>query len=64
MAWYSDKVSCHLSSGGTVDTVVVGLQISVLKSLAAQWLLNAFDYCAHHFDIANAFRSVGIDCSL
>ena len=64
VAWYSDKVSCHLSSGGTVDTMVVGLQNSVLKALAAQWLLDAFDYCAYHLDIGKEFRSVGIDFSL
>ena len=47
-----------------MDTLVVGLQISILRALAAQWLLNALDYYAHHLDIANTFRSVGIDFSL
>ena len=54
-------MASHLDSGGTLDTLAVGLQLSSLKALAAKWFVDAFAYCTHHVDIAKAFRLVGID---
>ena len=39
VAWYFDKVLCHLSSGGTVDTMVVGLQKQCSEGISCSMVI-------------------------
>ena len=57
--WYSDQVCSNLDKGGT--NTVVDLKMSIVKPLAAHWLVELYDYLlTKPAIIVNGFRGAGI----
>ena len=44
MEWYSNSITDELDSRKYINQVQVGLQISTIKPLSANWFIGAFDY--------------------
>ena len=42
--WYSSCVAKELKSGKSVNDINIGLQMSLVKPLSANWFISAFDY--------------------
>ena len=58
-SWYSDQICSSLKGDEYEPTV--DLQMSVVKSLGAQWLIEMYDYMKSRPDIiSNGFRDAGI----
>ena len=59
--WYSKSVTEELDSGKPVNQDQVGLQMSIIKPLSANWFISAFDYIRTSPDIIiNGFEAAGI----
>ena len=59
--WYSDEVKAQLDNEISIQEVKVQMPLSKMKSLAARWLVGAFDYLQDHEQFAvNGFKQAGI----
>ena len=59
--WYSSCVAKELKSGKSVNDINIGLQMSVVKPLSANWFISAFYYIHSCHDIlCNGFKAAGI----
>ena len=59
--WYSSCVAKELKSGKSVNDINIGLQMSLVKPLSANWFVSAFDYIRSSPDIiCNGFKAAGI----
>ena len=59
--WYSSCVAKELKCGKSVNDINIGLQISLVKPLSANWFISAFDYISSSPDIiCNGFKAAGI----
>ena len=54
-------VAKELKSGKSVNDINIGLQMSVIKPMSANWFISAYDYIHFSRDIiCNGFRAAGI----
>ena len=51
--WYSKRVSEQLNSGIDIDSIKIGLQMSVVKPLSANWFIDTFDSIRSQPDIVD-----------
>ena len=59
--WYSSCVAKELKSGKSVNDINIGLQMSVINPLSANWFVSAYDYIHSSPDIiCNGFRAAGL----
>ena len=57
--WYADNIAAQKSSGSEIEPVDV--RLSVVKPMAAKWMIDLYDYfVAHPQIIKNGFKHVGI----
>lgn len=57
--WYADNIAAQKSSGNNIEAVDV--RLSIVKPLAAKWMIDLYDYfVAHPQIIKNGFKHVGI----
>ena len=59
--WYAKKVEDQLSSGITIDQVLIDMLSSLVKNQSANWLISAWSELTNRPDVAvNGFKKAGI----
>ena len=63
--WYSSQVERHIQEGGSVDSMKVNLNMSIIKPLSANSIVSAADYLRNSPSvIINGFNKAGTSVSL